>query len=518
MPTASSVGRVTTVDLLASGDEPQPRPSRGRPTLRASSVLIALAVAIALILTTGVTAVVRLSGGGPQPEDALPASAFAFAKLDLDPPASQKLAVRTLARHFPDSPGDDLRELRDAAASELVEPLGLDFDTDVEPWLGDRYAVAGFVVDDEMHPVAAVQVSDESAAREAIEKADVEGGVAFLRGYAVIAETQDIVDAAVRQARETPLGSDRGFARDIAELSGDQIAIGWADNEQLYDRVFSGVVTELEMDATAHDPRAGISGRSVVGLHATRRYVELESISVGADAGPAGTPADVSMLTALPTSTTAAVLLTNPAALRASSAAYSAFGAIGGAGLLGVGLGAFPVDDGSMSAVSDALEPLDQELETDLLPLLRGTTALVLGPLPGGASSRGDVSLMLVADVAAPGNAEVPLLRVRDALRKAGLTADVAIRGGRVYAATGSAYVEGLGDAGHLGDSELFRDAMGSMSGDVSIAAYVDIASIARTQPDFPRGLAPVQAVGLTSSRDGSTSTVRLRVVIGAAG
>src|SRR6185503_3279771 len=42
-----------------------------------------------------------VDGGGPQPEDVLPANAVAFVKLDLNPSAGQKLAVYQLASRFP---------------------------------------------------------------------------------------------------------------------------------------------------------------------------------------------------------------------------------------------------------------------------------------------------------------------------------------------------------------------------------------------------------------------------------
>ena len=64
----------------------------------------AVAVAVVAAVTLGGTAVVSaLGGGGAQPEDVLPANAIAFAKLDLNPSAGQKLAVFQLASKFPKS-------------------------------------------------------------------------------------------------------------------------------------------------------------------------------------------------------------------------------------------------------------------------------------------------------------------------------------------------------------------------------------------------------------------------------
>ena len=63
---------------------------------------MALAGALVLALVGGVSwAVGSLSGGGAQPEDALPAGAVAFAKVDLDPSAGQKIDGFRFLRKFP---------------------------------------------------------------------------------------------------------------------------------------------------------------------------------------------------------------------------------------------------------------------------------------------------------------------------------------------------------------------------------------------------------------------------------
>ncbi|HVF19369.1 MAG TPA: hypothetical protein VNA14_03905 [Mycobacteriales bacterium] len=510
---------MTTAEVLTSDVDGPRRSVRDWPGPAGTPVVVVLAVTIALLLTTGLTAVVRLSGGGPQPEDALPGSTFAFAKVDLDPAASQKLAVRALARRFDSAPGESLLELRDAVLRAAVEPLGLDYDDDVAPWLGNRYAVAGFVVGDDAHPLVAVQVDDAAAARRAIDRADGDDvGVAFVRGYALIAESSDLAEEAARQATASPLTDDTEFTEDIARLTGDQIVSGWADHGEIYDRFFVDVVTAMEMDAAAHDPRASFGGRSVFGIHATRRYVEVESFVVGTRAPADG--AGPALLTSLPADTVAAVAVTNPAAVQSSTAAVGAFGSLGSAGLVALGVGGVggvgrtPSTD-SIDAVLDALAPVADELEAQLLPLLRSGAALALGPLPGGASSRSDASLLLVAEVAAPGNAQVPLLHARDALRRSGLTSEIAIRGRLVHAAVGSAYVGNVGEPGDLGKSDLFGEAMGQLDPATTAAVYVDVAAISRTQPAFPLDARAVQAIGASSYPTATGSAFRLRIVIG---
>jgi hypothetical protein len=98
---------------------------------------------------TGYAVASYLSGGGPQPVEVLPADTLAFAKLDLDPAADQEAdqeaAVAPLLQQFPDlGAGGDDGDLRSTLVTPLLEenPWGLSYDGDVEPWLGDRMAVA----------------------------------------------------------------------------------------------------------------------------------------------------------------------------------------------------------------------------------------------------------------------------------------------------------------------------------------------------------------------------------------
>ena len=113
-------------------------------------MLYAVVVVLVAALIGGVTVAVRgLSGGGAQPEDALPGGAFAFAKVDLDPSAGQKINAMRFLRKFPAlrdkvSLNGDLREALFESVSESAGWEKLDFDKDVEPWLGSRVAIAAY--------------------------------------------------------------------------------------------------------------------------------------------------------------------------------------------------------------------------------------------------------------------------------------------------------------------------------------------------------------------------------------
>src|SRR5215211_5833386 len=131
-------------DVLATDDRDDDGPHRAR------WAVAALAGALVLALVGGVSwAVGSLSGGGAQPEDALPAGAVAFAKVDLDPSAGQKIDGFRFLRKFPGLrdrvPLDgDVREVLFDAVADAAGWQDIDFDADVDPWLGDRLGVAGY--------------------------------------------------------------------------------------------------------------------------------------------------------------------------------------------------------------------------------------------------------------------------------------------------------------------------------------------------------------------------------------
>ena len=86
---------------------------------------------------------------GAQPAEALPSTTIAYASIDLDPSGSQKIdAFKTLNKFpaFKDQVGiHSVDDVRQKLGDELIKGLGCDgltFDDDIDPWLGNRAAVA----------------------------------------------------------------------------------------------------------------------------------------------------------------------------------------------------------------------------------------------------------------------------------------------------------------------------------------------------------------------------------------
>ncbi len=171
--------------------EGAPRRGRGGKGL---AIGISAALVVGLLGGGAVFAYSKLSGGGPQPEEALPASTVAFMKVDLNPSAGQKVDGFRFARKFPElrkqleglDENGDLREEVFKAIQKSGDATDLDYEKDIKPWLGDRMAVAA-VKDDGGSgpiPVFALAITDQDKAKEGLDKITRAGAATRTRGTA----------------------------------------------------------------------------------------------------------------------------------------------------------------------------------------------------------------------------------------------------------------------------------------------------------------------------------------------
>ncbi len=127
---------------------PHPYPPPPPPRKGGHGKKIIAGVALAAVAAGGAVAAYAytvLASSGIQPERVLPANTVAFAKLDLDPAAGQKIAAYRLSTKFPSvSKGAaDMDDAKDTLLSKFFDKESeLDYATDIKPWLGDRVAIA----------------------------------------------------------------------------------------------------------------------------------------------------------------------------------------------------------------------------------------------------------------------------------------------------------------------------------------------------------------------------------------
>jgi Protein of unknown function (DUF3352) len=303
-------------------------------------VVAGTAVAAVIALTAaGVVVSGVMGGGGPQPEDVMPASAMAFTKLDLNPTAGQKLAVFQLAAKFPKvktkvtSKDTSIKEsvFGSMFTGDGKDSLGLNFKKDVEPWLGDRIGVGVFPAfpgDKTPEVGIAIAYTNHDAAKAALDKviafqakeaakaaanppADFETesdspgdstsppfppvdtslssptGYAFAQdGYVIVSDTNAHATKLAAAGKSGSLAKSATYSKDIKALGEDQIGVAWADvaavvkaipKDQL-DQLGSaggGPLGLLQSKLNGAKAPKNASGRVIMGLHADPSFVEV---------------------------------------------------------------------------------------------------------------------------------------------------------------------------------------------------------------------------------------------------
>lgn len=264
--------------------EEMPAVSEPAKSSRKRFLIIGTALGLVIgLIGVGAFAWQKLSGGGAQPHDVLPSTVVAYARIDADPSASQKIAILRLIRKFPELAKelgieDVDQDVRKPLLKDLVESCDLDYDQDVEPWLGHRIGVA---YDSELEaPIVAVQVSDEDKGRTGIKKLadcgdpDTDSGVTILDGYALVTEKKGDAAKASDAAGKKPLADNTTFSKDMDEIGDQGVFSVWADLEG----ISKSDALEEAFGAEVEDAFAGASTAAVT-LRASSSSLELAGIA-----------------------------------------------------------------------------------------------------------------------------------------------------------------------------------------------------------------------------------------------
>jgi hypothetical protein len=511
-PAGGFAGFGASQDILAaSPDEPSGR--------KAPWLLVAGVAALVLALIGGVTyGAAQLSGGGSQPEDALPSGAFGFLKVDLDPPAGQKVDGFRFMRKFPAlreqlGDGDDLRRVVFEAVADGAGWSDVDFDAEVAPWMGRRIGVGAYPPPENSPvpvpgAVVALQVTDGGAAEKGLARltAALPGGAApgyvVTGDYALLAATQQLADRAAADAEDGVLASDATLAADLA-AAGDGIVAAWVD---------LGRATEsLGQAATALGGGLGVLGAPAGGATGRSTYVaRFAGPDVFEVTGTATSPetagwetSGVTGMETLPESSVVAFGLAGGDAL-----VRSVYDSVRTAVDEAPGVAAGPSFDEMVAA---AEKELGIEVPDDLAALL-GDNLLVA--LDGSDRGSLDVGARLSTDVT---RAE----RVLDVLEKTAKSDIPVIReraGDDLVLATTPRQAERMAATGSLGERAGFRESLPDL-GDADLALWVDVNGVVGAlldglgdgSPD--ENLEPIDGVGVTVSSGGDDTTFRVRLV-----
>jgi hypothetical protein len=193
-------------------------------------------VAVVATVGAGAYGVGQFLSHGAAPASAVPAAAVAYVGVDLDPSAAQKIEAVKILRKFPALRSelgigvhDDLRKTIVDRLLERSGCTGVNYDKDVKPWIGERFALAAVPARASgVLPLMVLQVTDEKLARRGVRTLEGCGsgtgagpggpggrhgpaGVAFVDHYMLVTDTQADADRMAAEASSATLADDTAF-------------------------------------------------------------------------------------------------------------------------------------------------------------------------------------------------------------------------------------------------------------------------------------------------------------------
>jgi hypothetical protein len=498
-----------TMPSQAAATQEQPRPTGGRGRTIA---LVGGLLAIVAVGAGGAVVFNQVSGGGAQPESVMPGTTIAFAKVDLDPAAGQKLDAIRFVRKFPDAKGkvkddSDLREVIIKALQEDGQLKGIDYARDIEPWLGQRIGVGAVPgADGSSKPtfVVALAVSDKGKAEASLPKITGSAGGAcqVLEDYAVCTDTTKKLAGVVTATAKGTLADSANFAKDMAELGEDGVAASWFDAGKA-DDLLGGASGGLFGAVPSAAGGVG-KGRVAMALRFDGPHLELAGHTNGGTTSFAG-KATASSIEALPKDTLAAVTVANAGdQLKAGwPELEKSFKSLAG-------------DEEFTEGLTQAQDALGIKLPDDLYAALGSQFSVAFGGLGADASdlkvaliSNGDKAvLQKLADSAGE------LMGSVDPTGGSALTLKSA--GDRTVVSLTEGYADEIASGSGLGDTAGFKAAVKD-SDKAQIVGYVDIAGLVtafkdEVPADGAKNLAALSALGFSVTGDGGSSDFSVRL------
>lgn len=308
----------TSPDPTPADQAPAEPPAR-RGVRKPLAIGLAVA-AIGAIAAGGVYAASRLAGSDASEMAALvPADALGFAAVNLDPSASQKLALDDLLKRLEREGGEaGVVDADVLSVDTLLEELTCD---DVSladgDWAGDRAAIVALPVKGKDEPVTVAvyaSVDDERAAKELADKLGKDGtdcgddttvAATYLdQDGGWLVATDGALPALPGTDDFEPLADSDDFRDDVDALGDEGVATAWADLDAA-----ASIAEEMGVDATGADGRIAATVRASdesLELFATMPVADdapepeasvadvldkLPADAVGVLASPGGTPA-----------------------------------------------------------------------------------------------------------------------------------------------------------------------------------------------------------------------------------
>jgi hypothetical protein len=516
-PTAGYLGTGYEQYQVAPGYSTQPYPVVAQPARRNRLGWILGAAAAVLMLLIGGGAVAAyqvLNGGGTQPDQVVPADAVAFAKLDLNPSASQKVAAARFLHRIPKlgsgfvGSGDWRKAMFQALASDGSIPSDVNYDRDVKPWLGKRAAIAVLptLKDGDPEVVLVFQSTDDAKARVGIARFGPDNGVSFYRGYAIVAETKQIADQAVSSAKAANLSGSAHYQADMKQLGSLGVASGWTDLGAV-----SKLVTSAAGSSSFTSPLHA-SGRLAFTVRMTSNSADLIGKFYGLS-GLASIPAPD--LGALPAASAIGlgVAIDSGAVDRMWKQYRDLVGQFAG----------FSDPNQPPASPDDALNSLQQQFGVRLPDDLKTLLGSGLSVSVEAHGLAGDGTLKFAVQTHTDGAAAARVMdNIRHAVEDQGGDFPISYRATStgLLVASDPGYLAAInaGSSPKLSGLASFRDALPDRAG-ATDTAFVNLDAIAAElrahgqNSDDLKTLEAFSAVGLTMKVDGETATLRIRLL-----
>ncbi|MET7421654.1 hypothetical protein [Dactylosporangium sp. NPDC005555] len=545
-----------------------PQPPRSR---RLAVVLSTAAVVLVVLLGGGAFALARMWNGptGTLPEDLVPGSVAAFARVDLSPGIGQRLKVEALLRKAGGSGPKTLDATKRDIFADLDAPIGYE---DVAGWFDDRIGIAEWADpgrDGRGVTLVAVSSRDDDKARKALTAAQQKAGTDRLGfvagdGHVLLAfggkDLQRAATDAAAAAKKAPLSKEPAFTAAVAKLPSGQPGLAWADLARATDlqQAFFGYDLEDGEEDVAGPPIAlpELKGTLVAGVQAGDDGLEVRARVTGGSGlpltGGTGAADALALLSALPAGATAAGAGAGPLGdLSLFGSGGHLLSSVLFPATLFAGLGdldpdSLPpppgVDPGLVVTLPPGLDPSDPEsvqryLEQHPELLDRPGGAVLTFERRGGLDPQevGKANDALGKALAAatsvtfavagpqgkpedqgrPGELSSPLqvdLRLADAAAAKQLQADLA-----ELLKVGGTVCEVRDDHVILRTKTFAAGAGGTLADDAGFRAATAGGIPAATAAFYVGGgdIAPAKAIGVTVGRDGADTVVMARILIG---
>jgi Protein of unknown function (DUF3352) len=486
----------------------------------------------------GTWAAITLSGGGPQPSEALPDSTLGYVSIDLDPSASQKIEALKMLKKFPSFAEEVDLDTKDDLRRRLFEEIqkdascdDLDYDKDIEPWLGDRAAFAAVDVGDgEPIFTLAVQVTDDEAADGGLTKisecgaasgSSDEAGWVIADGWALLSDTEEHAKSVADAAADGTLAEDETFQKWTEEVgdpgimtmyaapaAAEQLMESLENADSMFGQGGEGSVLLTDDMRKAMAEFGGMAGT----LRFNDGAVELEMAADTAEKALLGLTegAGGDLVASLPEGTLAAVGMSFPEDWFATQ--VEAMTKFAGAG----------EDVSADDLMAELSTQTGLDLPQDVDTLMGSAMTVSLGAdfdLEEFTNSSDLSGLPLAAKVKGDPKA---IEKVLDKLRaqmggEGGTILGTDIDGDVIVIGPNRTYRSDLADGGTLGDSATYRDVVREADQATGVV-YVDfdandwLVELSKDDDEVARNLEPLSAFGMSTWISGDAGHTLLRL------